>query len=168
MKMRLNRIWPKDLTYAIFLESWVFEDVKYDIPMCEYHSTRPQPIQLVPTMQKKLFTLSFQPKFLSHSAPYLEHPKNDQKRTHIGQKWHKEWCYHTFVKEWMKALDKTRILAPSDYFYHFSFPRYGRLKSKILCERYSHCIFSSCSINLTKSRYTWSLKQQCKFTTENS
>ena len=57
----------------------------------------------------------------------------------------------------MKALDKTRILAPSDYFYHFSFSRYGRLKSKFLCERYSHCIFSSCSIELTKTRNTWSL-----------
>ena len=34
---------------------------------------------------------------------------------------------------------------------------YGRLKSKFLCERYSHCIFSSCSIDLTKTRYTWSL-----------
>ena len=64
LKMRLNRIWPKDPTYAIFLKSWVFKDVKYDIPMCQYHSTRPQPIQLVPTMQKKLFTSSFQPKFL--------------------------------------------------------------------------------------------------------
>ena len=64
LKIRLNRIWPKDLTYAIFLKSWVFKDVKYDIPMCKYHSTRPQPIQLVPTMQKMHFTLSFQPKFL--------------------------------------------------------------------------------------------------------
>ena len=53
--------------------------------------------------------------------------------------------------------DKTRILAPSDNFYHFSFSRYGRLKSKFLCERYSHCIFSSCSIELTKTRNTWSL-----------
>ena len=43
----------KDPTYAIFLKSWVFKDVKYDIPMCQCHSTRPQPIQLVPTMQKK-------------------------------------------------------------------------------------------------------------------
>ena len=153
----------------------------------------PSPFNSSPQCKKKLFTLSFQPKFLniwftkvtatsiksyvavnffvpqsqvvlgacfgpqSPSGPYLEHPKNDQKRTHIGQKWQKEWCYHTFVKEWMKALDKTRILAPSDYFYHFSFPRYGRLKSKFLCERYSHCIFSSCSIDLTKTRYTWSL-----------
>ena len=91
------------------------------------------------------------------AMPHLLKPKNDQKRTHIGQKWQKEWCYHTFVKEWMKALDKTRILAPSDYFYHFSFSRYGRLKSKFLCERYSHCIFSSCSIELTKTRNTWSL-----------
>ena len=31
---------------------------------CQCHSTGPQPIQLVPTMQKKLFTLSFQQKFL--------------------------------------------------------------------------------------------------------
>ena len=54
----------KDPTYAIFLKSWWFKDVKYDVPMSQYHSTRPQPIQLVPTMQKKLFTLSFQPKFL--------------------------------------------------------------------------------------------------------
>ena len=33
------------------------------------------------------------------------------------------------------------------------FPRYGRLKSKFL----SLCISSSCLIDLTKSRYTWSL-----------
>ena len=33
LKMRLNRIWPKDPTHAIFLKSWVFKDVKYDIPM---------------------------------------------------------------------------------------------------------------------------------------
>ena len=40
------------------------KDVKYDIPMCQSHSTRPRPIQLVPTMQKKLLTSSFQAKFL--------------------------------------------------------------------------------------------------------
>ena len=56
--------WPKDPIYAIIVKSWVFKDVKYDIPMCQYHSTWPQPIQVVPTKQKKLFTLSFQPKFL--------------------------------------------------------------------------------------------------------
>ena len=22
----------------------------------------------------------------------------------MSQKWQKEWCYHTFMKEWMKAL----------------------------------------------------------------
>ena len=48
----------------LYFEKRVFNDVKYDIPMCQYHSTRPQPIQLVPTMQKKLFTSSFQAKFL--------------------------------------------------------------------------------------------------------
>ena len=31
--------------------------------MCQYHSTRPQLIHLVPTMQKKLFTSSFPAKF---------------------------------------------------------------------------------------------------------
>ena len=51
-------------TYAIFLKSWGFKDVKYDIPLYQSHSTRPQPIQLAPTMQKKLFMSSFQAKFL--------------------------------------------------------------------------------------------------------
>ena len=37
------------------------------------------------------------------------------------------------------------------------FSKYGRLKSKYLCERYSHCIYSSCSTELTKTRNTWSL-----------
>ena len=36
-----------------FLKGWGFKDVKYDIPMCQSHSTRPQFIQLVTTMQKK-------------------------------------------------------------------------------------------------------------------
>ena len=40
-------------TYAIYLKSRGFKDVKYDIPMRQYHPTRPQPIHLVPTMQKK-------------------------------------------------------------------------------------------------------------------
>ena len=31
----------KDPTYAIFLKSWGFKDVKYDILMCQSHSTRP-------------------------------------------------------------------------------------------------------------------------------
>ena len=35
--------------------------------------------------------------------------------------------------------------------------RYGCLKLKFLCERYSHCTYSSCSIQLTKTRNTWSL-----------
>ena len=43
----------KDPSFAIFLKNWGFKDVKYDILMCQSHSTRRQPIQLVPTMQKK-------------------------------------------------------------------------------------------------------------------
>ena len=163
----------KDLTYAIILESWVFKDVKYDIPMCQSHSTRPQSIPLVPTMQKKLFTLSFQPKFLkimftkvtatssksyvavnflffsvysslgacfgpqSPSVPCLEHPFFVTFPTERAQKRVKEWCEDTFMKEWMKALEKTRILAPADIRYLFSFGSYGRLKLKFLCELFS-------------------------------
>ena len=39
-------------TYALFLERWWFRNVKYDIPMCQSHLTRPRAIQLIPTMQK--------------------------------------------------------------------------------------------------------------------
>ena len=82
-------------------------------------------------MQKKLFTLSFQPKFqkirftkvaaslsflmmqqiflfsLSSGARGMFEPNSATSNTH------KEWSYHTFVKQWMKALDKTRILTHS-------------------------------------------------------
>ena len=69
--------WPKDPIYAIIVKSWVFKDVKYDIPMCQYHSTWPQPIQVVPTKQKKLFTLSFQkknPKSRNFMYTHTEYP----------------------------------------------------------------------------------------------
>ena len=36
----------------------------------------------------------------------------------------------TFMKEWMKALDDTRILALTHLKNLVSFPRYGRLKKK--------------------------------------
>jgi len=65
-----------------------------------------------------------------------KHPKTPTNTHKTPTNTHKEWCYHTFVKEWMKAPDKTRILAPSDYFYHFSFPSYGRLKSKTIFPMY--------------------------------
>ena len=40
----------------------------------------------------------------------------------------KEWGDVTFMKEWVKALDNTRILAPADLKNLVSFPRYGYLK----------------------------------------
>ena len=82
--------------------------------MCQYHSTRPQPIQIKP-----------------FGTTYLD-PKSKNNCT----------LFSSIFQN----------LAP--------FPRYGRLKSKFLCERYSHCIYSSCSIELTKTRNTWR-KQQC-------
>ena len=36
----------------------------------------------------------------------------------------------TFMKEWMKALDDTRIFALTHFQNLVSFPRYGRLKKK--------------------------------------
>ena len=160
--------------------------------MCQHYSPRPQPIQLIPTMPKKLFMLSFHAKFLKirfakltctytflmymyiffllvliTPRAYLgkivplcaasntqKWPKADPYRPKLAKK---RWCYHIFVKERMKAFDKTRILALLGYFYHFLFSRYGRLMSNFLCGRYSHCIFSFCSIELTRTRNTWSL-----------
>ena len=81
-------------------------------------------------------------------------PRADPYRPKLAKK---RWCYHIFVKERMKAFDKTRILALLGYFYHFLFSRYGRLMSNFLCGRYSHCIFSFCSVELTRTRNTWSL-----------
>ena len=55
-------------------------------------------------------------------------PRNSgffQKR---GRKRVKEWREVTFMKEWVKALDDTRILWPADLRQLFSFPRYGHLK----------------------------------------
>ena len=47
-----------------------------------------------------------------------------------GRKRTKEWHQVTFTKEWMNALDDTRILAPTHFQNLVSFPRYGRLKKK--------------------------------------
>ena len=57
----------------------------------------------------------------------------------------KEWGEVTFMKEWVKALDKTRILAPTDLKNLVSFPRYGRLKLELLCEEISHVKFGLCN-----------------------
>ena len=34
--------------------------------------------------------------------------------TERGRKRVKEWRYTTFMKEWMKVLDETRILSPAE------------------------------------------------------
>ena len=47
-----------------------------------------------------------------------------------GRKRMKEWHQVTFTKEWMNALDDTRILAPTHFQNLVSFPRYSRLKKK--------------------------------------
>ena len=42
------------------------------------------------------------------------------------------------MKESVKALDHTRILAPADLKNLVSFPRYGCLKLELLCDRILH------------------------------
>ena len=54
----------------------------------------------------------FWPKTLSDT--HLEHPKKVPFLTERGRKRVKEWRYTTFMKEWMKALNKTRILSPTE------------------------------------------------------
>ena len=66
---------------------------------------------------------------MAHFGP----PGTPQKRALFqerGRKRMKEWGEVTFMKEWVKALDKTRILAPTHLQNLVSFPRYGRLKKK--------------------------------------
>ena len=93
-KKKLNRKCLKYQTYALCLKRWGFKDVKS-------HSSRLQPIQFVPTMQKMLFSLSFLGKFLKIR----------------------------FVK----------VTGTSSF-----------------CCGFSHCIYSLCSTELTKSWNTWS------------
>ena len=79
----------------------------------------------------------------SHTSNTHKHPKTPKNTHKTPTNTHKEWCYHTFVKEWITALNKTRILAPSDYFYNFSFASYGRLKSKT---NFSNVFLRPCSL----------------------
>ena len=73
----------------------------------------------------------------------------------MSQKW-KKCTAENFRNTDPKSKNNCTLF--SSFFQNFApFPRYGHLKSKFLCELYSHCIFSSCSIDLTKTRYTWSL-----------
>ena len=69
--------------------------------------------------------------------------KNGKKRT-----------AENFGTTYLDSKSKNNCTLFSSIFQNFApFPRYGRLKSKFL----SLCISSSCLIDLTKSRYTWSL-----------
>ena len=66
---------------------------------------------------------------------------NTPKKGFLSRKRPKELGKVTFMKEWMNAMDKTRILALTHLKNLVSFPRYGRLKLKLLCDRISLCRF---------------------------
>ena len=58
----------------------------------------------------------------------------------------------TFTKEWMKTLDKTRILAATDLENLVSFPRYGRLNEKCLDDFFPQIVnVSFCSLDYRRA-----------------
>ena len=83
---------------------------------------------------------------------HLLHPKYDWRRPQMSQKCTVENCGTTY-------LDPTKnncSLFSSTFHVDRTVSRYGRLKLKFLCERFSHCIYSFCTIELTKTRNTCS------------
>ena len=81
-------------------------------------------------------------------------PGTPRKRTLFqerGRKRMKEWGEVTFMKEWVKALDKTRILAPTHLQNLVSFPRYGCLK-KSPGTKFSQIVnISFCSLSFRRA-----------------
>ena len=63
----------------------------------------------------------------------------------------KEWGVVTFMEEWVKALDKTKILAPTDLKNLVSFPRYGRLNKKFLYNIFPNSKYIFLFIELSES-----------------
>ena len=126
---------------------WGFRDIKYDIPICQSHSTRPHPIQLVPTMQNKLFTLSFQPKFLKI---WFTKVTATSSKSYVAVNFFFSWkggprgmfwatdphlehpFFVTFPTEraWKMVKEWREDEKFADIRYIFSFESYGRLKLK--------------------------------------
>ena len=63
----------------------------------------------------------------------------------------KEWGEVTFMKEWMKALLVTVILASTDLRYLVSFPRYGRLNEKFRDKNFPNSKYIFLFIELSES-----------------
>ena len=70
-----------------------------------------------------------------------------------GRKRMKEWGEVTFMKEWVKALDKTRILAPTHLQNLVWFPRYGRLKKKCRYKIFPNSKYIFLFIELSESYF---------------
>ena len=78
--------------------------------------------------------------------------ENDRVWAKNGKKCTVENCGTTYPKSKNNCISFSSI-------FHVERPvsRCCRLKLKFLCNQISHCIYSFCSIELTKSRNTWSL-----------
>ena len=77
-----------------------------------------------------MVTGAYSDRFVKNCEPW-----NTPKEWFLSRKRVKKWGDVTFMKEWVKALDKTRILAPADIRFVVSFPRYGRLKLEFVLEQ---------------------------------
>ena len=122
------------------------------------HSTRPH------NAKKALYVIiSFFPAFTTPRGIFGQkcESSNTQKMTENGPIWAKNGQKRTsenFGTTYLDPKSKNNCTLFSSIFQNFApFPRYGRLKSKFLCERISQCVYSFCSIELTKTRNTWSL-----------
>ena len=151
-----------------FFKTWWSKDVKYDILKCQYHSTRPQLIQLIPTVQITLFTSSFQGKFLKIRVTKVTctcsffmymyiFPSFTTPRGIFGQKWPTSNTQKMTKNGKKRTSGNCGNTHSSTFHIERPFSRYGRSKLKFLCKRISHCIYNFCSLELTKTRNTWSL-----------
>ena len=153
--------------YAIFLKRWGFKDVKYDIPRCQSHSIRPSPFKWSPQCKKK--TLYF---IISGEISEKLGSQRLLAQAHF-------WCASNFLPVstcpyicaknalWKIAeppiyTQNRKLIVVFSLTFQVERPvsRYERLKLTFMCERFSHCIYSFCSTELTKSRNTWSLKSR--------
>ena len=84
---------------------------------------------------------------------FLLHWNTEKKKTHnTGFLWPFE------NNSTMSMSTMSMSVAHHVHVHHVHIHRYGRLKSKFLCVRISHCIYRFCTIELTNTRNTWSLQ----------
>ena len=117
--------------------------------------SRPQLIQLIPTVQITLFTSSFQGKFLKIRVTKVTctcsffmymyiFPSFTTPRGIFGQKWPTSNTQKMTKNGKKRTSGNCGNTHSSTFHIERPFSRYGRSKLKFLCEQFSHCIYSFC------------------------